>query len=147
MRGKDRESALWAWLRRGAKALKGRAHVRRVENEVVTGDPDVEGCVDGGEFNVELKSCPEPSSTGGVLVRITEEQINWLRRRRRSGGQAWLLVRVGSSNLARHYLLPGDDLTPLRKTVKEDWLADQCAIDPHASAEDILAFLGKRTLV
>lgn len=147
MRAKDKESSLWGWCKRGADSLKGRAHVRRVENDVVVGDPDVEGCVDGGEFNVELKACPEPNSAGGVLVRIDEAQINWLRRRRRSGGQAWLLVRVGSSNSARHYLLPGDDLTALRTTVRETWLADRTAVPADISARDLFVFLGRRTLV
>lgn len=147
MKGKDKESSLWKWCKKGSDSLKGRAHVRRVENEVLIGDPDVEGCVDGGEFNIELKACPEPNSADGLLVRIDEAQINWLRRRRRSGGQAWLLVRVGSSNAARHYLLPGDDLTPLRKTVREAWLAEQSAIPSNISARDLFIFLGKRTLV
>ena len=144
---KDKETSLWKWLKAGADSLGHGAHLRRVENAVLTGDPDVEGCVGGAEFNIELKTCPEPTRTGGVLVRITEEQIYWHYRRRRAGGQSWLLVRVGSGAKARHYLLPGDDLSPLRKTVQEDWLREQSRIDPRETALGILALMRTRTLV
>lgn len=144
---KDKESSLWKWLKAAADAYGPRAHLRRIENAVLVGDPDVEGCVDGAEFNMELKSCPEPSPRGGVLVRISEEQIYWLYRRRRAGGQAWLLVRVGSGARARHYLVPGDDLTELRKTVPEEWLLTRSAIRPDDGALSILTLMRARTLV
>jgi|DEB0MinimDraft_6_1074348.scaffolds.fasta_scaffold141633_1 penicillin-binding protein-related factor A (putative recombinase) len=135
---KDKEKALWAWLRDGAKPVRRDLHMHRVENEVEVGCPDVEGCYRGSCFWTELKSCPEPGPRGGVQVKITDRQMDWLRRRRKVGGLAWLLIRVGTGNKRRHYLLEGEDLTALRKSVQEVWLAERSVIGEKDGAASII---------
>ena len=49
-----REVRLWEWLRDGLRGTDG-LHMRRVENLVSEGDPDVDGCWHGRYFELELK--------------------------------------------------------------------------------------------
>ena len=66
-----------------------------VENPVGPGTPDV-NCVLGW---IELKSIDRPKKEGtpvdGNLEHFTQQQRNFLKRRWRSGGGAWLLVKMG----------------------------------------------------
>jgi hypothetical protein len=59
------ESSLWQKVRKGGVALKllgHEVHLRRLENSVGTGDPDVNGCINGPHtFDIELKSEPRPA--------------------------------------------------------------------------------------
>jgi hypothetical protein len=74
-----------------------------VENAVLPGTPDVEFI--GGW--VELKSAdrwPARAETPLRLEHFSPEQRAWLRRRCRRGGNAWLLLRVGTEWL----LFPGE---------------------------------------
>lgn len=66
---------------------------RRVENVVGPGHPDVNYA--GGD--IELKALPSFPVREDTLVRVPEftgEQAGWLLQRQRSGGRAWLMVRV-----------------------------------------------------
>jgi hypothetical protein len=61
----------------------------RVENPIVPGTPDVNGCVNGYEGWAELK-------LGGVEgarpAKLVLEQVLWIERQWLAGGRAWLLV-------------------------------------------------------
>ena len=138
MATKDKEKSVWAWLRDGAKPIRRDLHMHRVENEVEVGCPDVEGCYRASAFWTELKACPEPGPKGGVNVKITDRQMDWLRKRRKAGGLAWLLIRVGSGPSRRHYMLDGTDLTILRKSVPETWLSEQSVIGEKDGAASII---------
>jgi hypothetical protein len=102
----SRESDLWGWLNRPAKKYKGRLHLLRIENLVGSGVPDVEGCLNGNHFWIELKCAAEPKRADTKLKpRFQPRQIPWLKARDRAGGRAYVLLQVGSGHSATRYLL------------------------------------------
>lgn len=72
-----------------------------VENSVHPGTPDV-NYLHGW---IELKVARPPRRAGSPIAvpSFTPQQRVWLRRRWDAGGEAWLLLRVGST----HFLLDG----------------------------------------
>lgn len=104
------EATLWTWLKRGLKPL-GKPHdVHRIETSTELGYPDVEGCIDGACFLVELKVAHYVRKRDGsfALEHYTSKQAYTLYKRWKAGGRSWLLLRVpGSEVTGRHYLVPG----------------------------------------
>lgn len=99
---KTRESSLWNWLRRGLKDFSINTHLVRIENSAEIGTPDVNGCIYGNDFWVELKVATEMRDSM-IKVSITSDQVMWLRSRSRAGGNSFLLIMVKDE----HYLLNG----------------------------------------
>lgn len=103
------EAALWKWLRDGSRHLSKSLHLCRVENIVMEGYPDVEGCFSGFNFHIELKSSPLPKRESTLItIKISTEQIMWLNKRWRVGGNCFVLLRVGTHRNITRYLIPGD---------------------------------------
>jgi len=87
------ESTLWDYMRRGLP----RGHWRRIENVVLSGDPDVNGCVDGTECWIELKvldAWPKRKTTPVRIDHYTKHQRQWAIDRTQAGGKCFLFVRV-----------------------------------------------------
>lgn len=113
---KTTESNLWSWLKKGGKELRYRLHMNRIENAVSSGMPDVEGCLDGSQFWIELKCEPRPvRPTTKIKPRFQPKQVPWIKRRARAGGIAYVLLQVGSSCGARRYLIADEHLDTLEK--------------------------------
>lgn len=120
-----RESSLWIWLKSARLKYRGTLHMNRVENSVSAGMPDVEGQLkDHAQFWIELKSAPRPKGDGPVAVKIRDAQVEWLRRRDKAGGNAWLLIQVGSAAKAKRYLVLGMHAARIQAGVTEAELAD-----------------------
>lgn len=69
-------------------------HITRVENGVGTGDPDLDICVNGLCYRVELKA---PSTkTYKLLDIILPSQKIWHMRRVENGGVVFVMVLCGS---------------------------------------------------
>jgi hypothetical protein len=111
-----REVRLWEWLRDGTIGAP-QLHMCRVENGAGLGYPDVEACLRGTNFHLELKGC-ERKKDGrlGDDFHIRREQALWIRRRTICGGKAFLAVRVGSALRQQRYLIPGKDVLALQET-------------------------------
>jgi hypothetical protein len=107
-----RESSLWKWLLNGKDAFTDDLlHMTRIENLVDEGTPDVEGCLDGDAFWIELKSNARPKreTTRCIEPRdIRPQQEPWLKRRWNAGGNAWMLIQIGEGHNAKRYLVPGN---------------------------------------
>lgn len=107
-----KESNLWRWLSKGIKLYNrtepDSMHLTRIENTVGEGTPDVEGCLRGLAFWIELKSVM-PAKSGRLDIRkaIRPGQVPWLVKRWKAGGSAFMLIQVGSGIKARRYLVPG----------------------------------------
>lgn len=104
------EATLWGWLKRGLSSLDGPHDVHRIETSTELGYPDVEGCIAGACFLVELKVAHYIRKRDGsfALDHYTSKQAYTLHRRWKAGGRSWLLVRVpGSGAQVSHYLVPG----------------------------------------
>lgn len=109
-----RESELWKRLRDAAIELRARGHLidlQRIENDAGVGHPDTEGCVNGAQVWIELKSCSRPKRpTTPVRPEVRTSQSIWHKTRTEAGGRYhWVLIQVGEAHNARLYLIPGKD--------------------------------------
>lgn len=89
------EKRLRKYIIQGFKKI-GVTDINSVENLVAPGTPDINGCFDGVEFWIELKhipAWPKRASTKIKIDHFTQQQKLWLRRRCKSGGQAYLLIQ------------------------------------------------------
>lgn len=97
----SRESSFWQWVK--AKIEKRHGHYVRVENSADTGTPDVEVCVDGFVFWLELKVADVTKK--GIKVKISTDQAMFARARWRAGGFAFVMIKAGKSV----YCISGND--------------------------------------
>ncbi len=119
-----RETQLWSWLKKARLYYRMALHMNRVENSIGTGMPDVEGCLENAKsFWIELKVSERPKRpTTNVKVKFQVNQPEWLKRRWRLSGTAWLLVQVGSGSEARRYLIQGGLAQDVKDGVPEKYL-------------------------
>lgn len=130
-----RESRLWEWLRDGTRGTQG-LHMRRVENLVSEGDPDVDGCYMGRYFEAELKGCDRPVRGGNLDFEVRQSQVIWHRKRWRAGGNLWLYVRVGKGATTLRYLVPACHTARIKEGVTEQELAELAVLPPaHTPAQ------------
>lgn len=141
-----REASLWKWLKDGTRHLFPDLDLRRVENVVERGTPDVEGCWEGRQFWIELKCVGFPRYVDERIgVRFEPAQLPWLRRRARAGGACHVLVQVGSGQKARRYLVPGFHLTQVFVEVDGEHHTTERRLNGHswtahfAAPTDVLA--------
>lgn len=137
-----RESSLWTRLSgTGVPALRARGHrvdLQRVENVAVSGHPDVEGCIDGAQVWIELKSNLRPKRAGTpIRPKCRESQSIWHKQRAAAGcNYAWILLQVGEHHNARLYLVPGNLYDHI--TAPESILEILSVCDPAISPADVL---------
>lgn len=140
-----RETRLWDWLRDGLK-IKKHLHMRRVENKVSEGDPDVDGCWDGKYFELELKGTNRPHDPSTILdIEVRQSQVIWARRRWLAGGNIWVYVRVGYGNDVRRYLVPGSLIAIVKDGVTEERLREMSVLPPNHTASQLLERATRRT--
>jgi hypothetical protein len=89
------ERQLYGRLRRRVP----RAHFQRIESRVGPGVPDVNMCYRGVESWLELKVVKRPKRGGPLHPRVRAAQVAWLARRRKAGGNAWLLLGIDTDVL------------------------------------------------
>ena len=124
------ESNLWTWLRRARDVFGPALHIRRVENAISTGDPDVEGQLLGeGQFNIELKVAKRPKRELTRLRfghEVTQAQVEWADDRLEAGGACAFLIAVGGpfDGGRAIYLLHGIYAEELVGGVTEQWLKE-----------------------
>lgn len=93
------EARLWQVMRDNM-FLPGADRADRVENAVLSGQPDVNACLAGEDVWVELKAPKEPKRASTVLMTsngnhpLLQSQINWFAKQRQAGGIAFILVRT-----------------------------------------------------
>ncbi len=132
-----REVRLWEWLKDNLRGTEG-LHMRRVENLVSEGDPDVDGCWLGRYFELELKGCDRPAKDGLLNFDVRQSQVVWHRRRWKCGGNVWLYIRVGKGREVKRYLIPGSLTGRVREGVTEVELAELSALPCDHSAIELL---------
>lgn len=136
---RNRESALWNWLKDHLKELRPRKHdVQRIENACAKGTPDVEGCIDGETFWCELKVAYEMANDM-LRVRITVPQVRRAERRVRAGGRSWVLVRVCGRTWREneHFLIAGDMAEELLEPIPRARILELSASQPRAAAVEL----------
>lgn len=132
-----REVRLWEWLRDGLRPVPD-LHMRRVENLVSEGDPDVDGCWAGKYFEIELKGCHRPAKGGRLDFEVRRSQVLWHRKRWKCGGSIWVYVRVGVGRDVRRYLVTGNLTGRLEEGVTEEELEALSLLPPVHSQMDLL---------
>lgn len=95
------EARLWTAMR--DKLFKpGVDRYDRIENALlsVSGQPDVNACLDGEDVWVELKAPIEPKRDDTPLLgcsanhELLQSQINWMTKQKQAGGIAFVLIRT-----------------------------------------------------
>jgi hypothetical protein len=134
------ESSLWKRCRDGAVVLRRdhKVDLQRVENVAVSGHPDVEGCIDGAQVWIELKSCSRPVRPGTpIQPKKRISQGIWHRERANAGCRCnWILIQVGEGHKALLYLIPGCRYDEI--TVPEYKLALLSVVRASAAVPDVL---------
>lgn len=97
---------VWTPLRDNFKKLEPRIHLQRLESSVGNGVPDVNGCLAGRDFWLELKLVT------GNQVKLTPLQAAWLKTRAEAGGRSFVLARKGDTFRLWH----GEDAPAVRET-------------------------------
>lgn len=87
------ESGMWDAIRPRLKRLDP----VRIENIVGSGTPDVNYSHGWIELKY-LNAWPVRETTPVTIDHFTPQQRAWLIRRERSGGKAWLLLKVGKTD-------------------------------------------------
>lgn len=135
----SRENRLWAWLNKVKSQFKEKLHMCRVENSVMEGMADVEGCLRGDQFWIELKCEARPSDPKTkIKPKFRPAQGPWLKRRVRAGGNAFVLLQVGQGQSALRYMLPGDLVSSMQRGMTEQRLTELSVIDPKATAAEVV---------
>ena len=111
------ETSMWDSLRPVMKSL----HPERIESHIKGGIPDV-------NYNhgwLELKYAERWPPRGGPLRvdHFTREQRSWLTERRKAGGRAFLMLKVGKSEWL---LFDGLVAAAMLGRVKQDKLYEIC---------------------
>ncbi len=105
------ESNLWDWLAKARLVLGLDLDMRRVENAVGIGDPDVELCYKGAGADIELKAARRPAHLTTKLKfgsPMKDDQVEWAVARLRAGGAHGYLIQVGSGAERAIYLVHGN---------------------------------------
>lgn len=134
------EANLWKWLREQARPLIAakKLHICRVENWVTPGYPDVEGCLSGRGFHLELKGTLRPARPATrVTTKFQPGQKPWLKRRWAAGGSCFVLLRVGVGREVKRYLFRGDQLSTVGE-VPESELNRISLIHPKANGLEVI---------
>lgn len=103
------EARFWATLKKKLPLPGDR--LDRVENSVMSGQPDVNGCLASEDVWIELKAPTEPKRATTPLMTsngnhpLLPSQINWFIAQRQAGGIAFVLIRTDK----RLMLLRGTD--------------------------------------
>lgn len=122
------ERGLWHTLRREMSCF---GELRRIENRVDLGTPDVVYCLQSYCGFLELKELDVWPKRWLTIDCLTKEQVLWLRAWERAGGTAHLLVQV-----ERSYLLFDPDAANLIYTRSL----------PSASAREVAKVYGEGCL-
>lgn len=155
-----KETALWSWLSKARLTMREHIDLRRVEDAMGAGFPDVDGYMRGGwlptqsdgfPFKLELKSEVRPARAATPIrfkVQKRTAQLEFMRRRYDMGESAYFLLQVGEASERRLFLAPGDIGADLKRGVNEAELALLCVnegqifdskVKPHQVIERIRA--------
>lgn len=150
-----KESQLWEWLSKAKLDTNHRVDMRRVEDAMAAGFPDVDGFAwlavgcgpsvvftpedpDGEcsllSFKLELKSEKRPKNSATPLrfkVQKRFAQLAFMNKRYQMGEDAYFLLQVGEGAERRIYLAPGDIGARLKNGITEAELARACVSHGH----------------
>ena len=136
---RDKETVLWSWLKKGLTHVKVPKHLQRIEDTTKSGTPDVEGCIAGQSFWIELKIAYELEKSPEIRIKTTVHQVYFALSRCAAGGKSWYLIRVGQYPDYYHYLIPGSLAEELfDKRISLNWLDNHSAIGPKSSAQQVI---------
>jgi hypothetical protein len=113
--------------------------IQRIENSAGAGHPDVEGCIDGLQVWIELKSNLRPKRPGTpIRPKCRDTQAEWHERRAKAGCRInWVLIQVGEARSARLYLIPGHRYSEI-KALPENELELLSYCHPLSSPAEVL---------
>lgn len=114
-----KEQRAWNYLYPKLQKAHGtKAHLERIESGgTVSGQPDVDYCIQGALGDLELKAA---TSETQFDCHLRPAQYQWMKRRIAAGGHPWVLLRVEEFN--NWYLISGLNAKELiRKPTFQNW--------------------------
>lgn len=128
------ESTLWDWTSQAKRVFGNLLHLCRIENLVGVGHADVEGCLEGVQFWLELKVAKRPARRATKLrfgSPLRESQVDWAKKRIAAGGRVWYLIQVGAGHERQVYLIRAtvETIDALYQHVNEEWLQEHDSLD------------------
>jgi hypothetical protein len=136
------EANLWQRVRSGGLILRHKrhgVHLERIENSAGVGRPDVNGCIDGTIFDLELKAEHRPArASTAIRPKVRPSQAVWMHERIAAGcKRCFVLLQVGEMSNARVYLIPGNLYEDI--IAPEDALAGMSVLEnPKLPMDDVL---------
>lgn len=99
------ESSAYKWLK-DAICNSSSDRIDRFENIVGVGNPDVNVCIDGAEFWIEIKAPKEPVKATTPLFgsnhKLSQDQKNWILRQLKANGNAYIFVATDKRKMLVH---------------------------------------------
>lgn len=121
-------------------------HMVRMENSIGSGQPDVNGCLDGTDFWLELKCCSRPKRDGLVRPRFRPTQLPWIGRRHAAGSRVAVLLQIGAGSDGERYMYHPSTLEELSDGVHIDRARKMAINDARPfmlSTEPVLLITGR----
>jgi hypothetical protein len=101
--GQMSETSAFKTLKNNLVGSRINRRLDRVENVVVGGWPDTNGCFSGVEFHIEIKAPKEPKRATTPLFgsnhKLSQDQKNWIKRQMNSGGLAYVYIDTGKNRM------------------------------------------------
>lgn len=137
----SRESALWKWLSKAKEYYGPALHMTRIENKIGSGTLDVEGCLNGKPFWLELKCGEVPArETTIVRIRVEDSQVDFARDRLTAGGACGFLIRLKTkTNSHLTFLLHGRYGYDIQRGLTLPDYKTLSVCDPKPAPQDIIS--------
>lgn len=125
-------------------ALLGHCHFQSIEDKYTSGIPDVNLCIKGTDVWLELKQIgkfPVRSNTPlkTSLNHLTNDQMNWILKRVKHGGKAFVLLRIQQPR--QWFLIAGKDARELKEWTQEDLISNCSAHWDSLNVDELIEAL------
>ncbi len=130
------EKTAYNWLKE-AVCRGSFDRIDRFENIVGVGNLDVNACIDGAEFWIEIKAPTEPVRPSTALFgsnhKLSQDQKNWIKRQLKANGNAYIFVATDKRKMLVHgkWADEFNEMTVSEMITKSMW----CAVGRIVSAE------------
>jgi hypothetical protein len=134
------EDNAWRTYRDDTRHLRkgGDLHRVRIENGVESATPDTNEAFRGSTWWGEWKTAARPCKPETpVEIDWRPGQQEWLWRRSRAGGKAYLFIQIGSGTGRARYVIGGEHAPDLTAPT-ERRLLELSLVEPTATSEEML---------
>lgn len=114
----------------GLSTISSSIHISKIESPLTSaGVPDLDVCVAGNEFKIELKY-----GSDSKMPKMRPSQVKWFRHRVKAGGFPWVFAKIIKHDMPQYMLIAGMNVKHLpNKPHFNDWvsLSEMVCQDPN----------------